>query len=40
MVPRLSVLDQSPVGAGFTPADALRASVDLAQAAEEWGSVC
>ncbi|MEU5711800.1 LLM class flavin-dependent oxidoreductase [Streptomyces flaveolus] len=39
MVPRLSVLDQSPVGAGFTPADALRASVDLAQAAEEWGFV-
>ncbi|MFE2261033.1 MsnO8 family LLM class oxidoreductase [Streptomyces griseosporeus] len=39
MVPRLSVLDQSPVGAGSTPADALAASVDLAQAAEEWGYV-
>lgn len=39
MVPRLSVLDQSPVGADFTPADALRASVDVAQAAEERGFV-
>ncbi|HET9382792.1 MAG TPA: MsnO8 family LLM class oxidoreductase [Streptomyces sp.] len=37
--PRLSVLDQSPIGAGFTAADALQASVDLAQAAEEWGYV-
>ena len=35
--PRLSVLDQSPVGAGFSPADSLRASVELAQAAEETG---
>jgi alkanesulfonate monooxygenase SsuD/methylene tetrahydromethanopterin reductase-like flavin-dependent oxidoreductase (luciferase family) len=39
MVPRLSVLDQSPVGAGFTPADALQSSVELAQAAEELGYV-
>ncbi|WP_037859715.1 MsnO8 family LLM class oxidoreductase [Streptomyces sp. SCSIO 75703] len=37
--PRLSVLDQSPVGTGFSAADALHASVDLAQAAEEWGHV-
>jgi luciferase family oxidoreductase group 1 len=37
--PRLSVLDQSPVGAGFSPADSLRASVELAQAAEELGYV-
>ncbi|MFJ9906155.1 LLM class flavin-dependent oxidoreductase [Streptomyces sp. NPDC101152] len=36
---RLSVLDQSPVGAGFSPADSLRASVELAQAAEELGYV-
>ncbi|WP_405505778.1 MsnO8 family LLM class oxidoreductase [Streptomyces cyaneofuscatus] len=34
---RLSVLDQSPVGEGSSHADALLASVDLAQAAEEWG---
>ncbi|TDD83191.1 MsnO8 family LLM class oxidoreductase [Actinomadura rubrisoli] len=39
MTPQLSVLDQSPVGEGFTHADALRSSVDLAQAAEEWGFV-
>lgn len=37
--PRLSVLDQSPVGSGFSPADALQSSVELAQAAEEWGYV-
>ena len=37
--PRLSVLDQSPVGAGFSPADSLRASVELAQAADELGYV-
>jgi luciferase family oxidoreductase group 1 len=36
---RLSVLDQSPIGAGFSSADALHASVELAQAAEEWGYV-
>lgn len=35
--PRLSVLDQSPVGAGFSPADSLRGSVELAHAAEETG---
>ncbi|MFZ4273392.1 MsnO8 family LLM class oxidoreductase [Streptomyces arboris] len=34
---RLSVLDQSPVGEGSSHADALLSSVDLAQAAEEWG---
>ncbi|MFF4362157.1 LLM class flavin-dependent oxidoreductase [Streptomyces sp. NPDC001604] len=37
--PRLSVLDQSPVGAGFPPANSLRESVELAQAAEELGYV-
>ncbi|MGV9918188.1 MsnO8 family LLM class oxidoreductase [Streptomyces cellulosae] len=37
--PRLSVLDQSPVGSGFSPADALHSSVELAQAAEELGYV-
>lgn len=37
MNPRLSVLDQSPVGDGFSAADALRCTVDLAQAAEELG---
>ena len=34
---RLSVLDQSPVSAGFTPADALRNTIDLAQLAERLG---
>ncbi|WP_172293362.1 LLM class flavin-dependent oxidoreductase [Pseudoruegeria sp. HB172150] len=36
MVP-FSVLDLSPVPAGFTPADALRNTIDLAQHAEQWG---
>ncbi|MCD9872525.1 LLM class flavin-dependent oxidoreductase [Streptomyces guryensis] len=35
----MSVLDQSPVGAGLSPADSLRASVELAQTAEELGHV-
>jgi luciferase family oxidoreductase group 1 len=34
---KLSVLDQSPVPASFTPADALRNTIDLARAAEGWG---
>ncbi|MGK5449021.1 MsnO8 family LLM class oxidoreductase [Streptomyces radiopugnans] len=34
---RLSVLDQSPVGDGFSHADALSSSVDLARMAEELG---
>lgn len=34
---RLSVLDQSTVGEGYTAADALHQSIDLAQAVEELG---
>jgi len=34
---KLSVLDQSPVSAGFTPADALHNTIDLAQAADRLG---
>jgi luciferase family oxidoreductase group 1 len=34
---KLSIIDQSPVPAGFTPADALRNSVELAQVAERLG---
>ncbi len=34
---KLSVLDQSPVSAGFTPADALHNTIDLARAAESLG---
>lgn len=34
---KLSVVDQSPVPAGFTPADALRNTIDLAQLAERLG---
>lgn len=34
---KLSVVDQSPVPAGFTPADALRNTLDLARAAERLG---
>ena len=34
---KLSVLDQSPVPAGFTPADALRNTIDLARATESFG---
>jgi luciferase family oxidoreductase group 1 len=33
----LSVLDLAPVPQGFTPADALRNTLDLAQHAESWG---
>ncbi|MEU9254954.1 LLM class flavin-dependent oxidoreductase [Streptomyces sp. NPDC048270] len=35
--PRLSVLDQTPVGEDHTPDQAVRASVDLARAAEDLG---
>src|ERR1700680_2436795 len=34
---KLSVLDQSPVPAGFTPADALRNTIHLARAADSLG---
>src|ERR1700694_4743318 len=34
---KLSVLDQSPVPAGFTPADALRNTIQLARAADSLG---
>ena len=34
---KLSILDQSPVGDGETPALALQHTVELAQRAEEWG---
>jgi alkanesulfonate monooxygenase SsuD/methylene tetrahydromethanopterin reductase-like flavin-dependent oxidoreductase (luciferase family) len=37
VAPRLSILDQSPIGEGSTAADALRASVELAEAADELG---
>jgi luciferase family oxidoreductase group 1 len=33
----LSVLDQSPIRSGGTAADAIRETIHLAQAAEEWG---
>ncbi len=34
---RLSVLDQSPIRAGATPADAIAESIELAKACERWG---
>lgn len=34
---KLSILDQSPVGDGETPAVALQHTIELAQRAEEWG---
>ncbi len=34
---RLNVLDQSPIPEGSSPGQALRNSIELAQAAEEWG---
>jgi luciferase family oxidoreductase group 1 len=34
---KLSIIDQSPVPAGFTPADALRNTIELAQLAERAG---
>jgi luciferase family oxidoreductase group 1 len=34
---RVSILDLAPVAEGFTPADALRNTLDLAQHAEAWG---
>ena len=33
----LSILDQSPIRAGGTPAEAIAESVELARAAERWG---
>ncbi|QNE23210.1 MsnO8 family LLM class oxidoreductase [Kribbella qitaiheensis] len=37
VAPRLSILDQSPIGEGSTAGEALRASVELAEAADELG---
>lgn len=37
MTPRLSILDQSPIGEGSTPGEALRATVELAKAADALG---
>jgi hypothetical protein len=34
---RLSVLDQSPIKSGGTPAEAVQETLDLAQAAERLG---
>ncbi len=36
-MPPFSILDLAPVPQGFTPADALRNTLDLAQHAERWG---
>ncbi|MBM6582878.1 LLM class flavin-dependent oxidoreductase [Microvirga sp. BT689] len=36
-MPPFSILDLAPVPEGFTPSDALRNSLDLAQHAERWG---
>src|SRR3954454_11613808 len=36
-MPPFSVLDLAPVPEGFTPSDALRNTLDLAQHAEAWG---
>jgi luciferase family oxidoreductase group 1 len=36
-MPPFSILDLAPVPEGFTPSDALRNSLDLAQHAEKWG---
>src|SRR5215212_4048070 len=36
-MPPFSVLDLAPVPEGFTPSDALRNTLDLAQHAERWG---
>lgn len=36
-MPRLSVLDQSPVRSGGTAADALHETIELAQACDRWG---
>src|SRR3954465_15493201 len=37
VMPPISVLDLAPVPLGYTPADALRSTIDLAQHAERWG---
>ncbi len=36
-MPRLSVLDQSPVRSGGTPAEAVQETLELAQACDRWG---
>jgi luciferase family oxidoreductase group 1 len=36
-VPKLSILDQSPLAEGDTHVDALRHTIELARKAEEWG---
>ena len=36
-MPLLSVLDQSPIRAGGTAADAIAETLELAQACERWG---
>jgi luciferase family oxidoreductase group 1 len=36
-VPKLSILDQSPLAEGDTQVDALRHTIELARKAEEWG---
>ncbi len=36
-MPPFSILDLAPVPEGFTPSDALRNTLDLAQHAEQWG---
>lgn len=35
----LSILDLAPVIEGGTPADSFRDTVDLAQHAEQWGTI-
>lgn len=34
---RITVLDQSPIRSGATPADAVQETIRLAQAADRWG---
>jgi len=34
---RLSILDQSPIVSGHAPADAIRATIELARAADRLG---
>ena len=34
---KLSILDQSPIGVGKTPHEAIQATLDLAEAADKWG---
>jgi len=39
-MPLLSVLDQSPVRSGSTPADAIHETLELAQDGDRWGYHC